>query len=184
MKKLILLAVLIFGAILAYYYYFGNATNNYKIDLFNKKQAMVLTSAAFTNNSEMPSKYTCDGVDINPPLTFSNVPIDSKSLALTLDDPDAPGGFTHWIIFNLQPQSSGLTENAIVEGSVLGINDFGTKGYGGPCPQIGEHHYVFTLYALSDFITLPEGSTKKQLLDKIQNITLQTAVLTGLYKKQ
>ena len=186
MKKLILLILLILLGIFVYVYYFTNTFNkNYKIPLFNKGQTMVLASSAFSNDSSIPGQYTCDGTDINPPLSFTNVPIEAKSLALTVEDINA-SGFTHWVIFNLEPQSNGINENSTGgEGSIEGVNDFGTNGHGGPCPTTaGIHHYVFTLYALSDFVNLTEGSTKKELLDKLQNITLQSTTLTGLYKKQ
>ena len=184
MKKLILLILIILLAIFAYFYYFTSTFNkNYKIPLFNNEARINLTSSAFANGSLIPSQYTCDGQDINPPLTFSNVPVETKSLALTIEDPDA-SSFTHLVIFNIQPQTTDIAENSVDQDGVSGTNDFGTQGYAGPCPTTGEHHYVFTVYALSDFVNLTQGITKKQLLDKIQNITLQTGTLVGLYKKQ
>jgi Raf kinase inhibitor-like YbhB/YbcL family protein len=110
---------------------------------------MTITSSAFQNNGVIPSKYTCDGANVNPPLAFSGVPPSAKSLALTVQDPDAPvGTFTHWIAWRIPPSTT-----SIGEGQHVGTeerNGFGKAGYGGPCPPSGTHHYVFTLYAMSD----------------------------------
>jgi len=110
---------------------------------------MTLSSPAFPNNGAIPSKYTCDGANVSPPLTIGDVPSGTKSLALTVDDPDAPGGtFTHWLVWKIPP-----TTTSIGEGEHIGTEEkssFGKPGYGGPCPPSGLHHYVFTLYALAD----------------------------------
>jgi len=110
---------------------------------------MTLSSPAFANNGAIPAKYTCDGANVSPPLMIAGVPADAKSLALTVEDPDAPGGtFTHWLVWKVPPSTT-----AIVEGQHVGTeekNGFGKPGYGGPCPPSGLHHYVFTLYAMGD----------------------------------
>lgn len=110
---------------------------------------MTLSSSAFANNGAIPAKYTCAGANVSPPLTIAGVPSDAKSLALTVDDPDAPGGtFRHWLVWKIPPSTT-----SIGEGQHLGVeekNGFGKPGYGGPCPPSGLHHYVFTLYALAD----------------------------------
>src|SRR6266540_1916694 len=110
---------------------------------------MTLSSPAFPNNGAIPAKYTCDGANVSPPLTIGDVPSGTKSLALTVDDPDAPGGtFTHWLVWKIPP-----TTTSIGEGEHIGTEEkssFGKPGYGGPCPPSGLHHYVFTLYALAD----------------------------------
>lgn len=111
--------------------------------------AMTLTSPAFANNGPIPAKYTCDGANVSPPLAIAGVPSGAKSLALTVEDPDAPGGtFTHWLAWNIAPSTT-----SIGEGQHIGTeeqNGFGKPGYGGPCPPSGLHHYVFTLYAMAD----------------------------------
>src|ERR1043166_4090633 len=110
---------------------------------------MTLTSSAFTNNGAIPAKYTCDGANLSPPLAISGVPPGAKSLALTVEDPDAPGGtFTHWLVWKIPPATT-----SIGDGQRPGVeeqNGFGKYGYGGPCPPNGLHHYVFTLYAMAD----------------------------------
>ena len=107
-----------------------------------------LTSPAFEANADIPKKYTCDGQDINPPLTFKNVPRDAKSLALTVSDPDAlKGTWSHWIIYNIPPNTVEVLENT--NPGTEGLSDFGKYAYGGPCPPGGKlHHYIFRLYAL------------------------------------
>jgi Raf kinase inhibitor-like YbhB/YbcL family protein len=110
---------------------------------------MTLSSPAFANNGAIPAKYTCDGANVSPPLIIAGVPSAAKSLALSVEDPDAPGGtFTHWLVWKIPPSTM-----AITEGQHVGTeeqNGFGKPGYGGPCPPSGLHHYVFTLYAMSD----------------------------------
>ena len=110
---------------------------------------MNLTSPAFGNNQSIPAKYTCTGQNVSPPLQWSGVPAHTTSLALTVDDPDAPSGhFMHWDVTQIPP-----TTNAIPEGGRVGVegtNGFGKTGYGGPCPPSGEHRYVFTLKALDE----------------------------------
>ncbi len=110
---------------------------------------MNLSSSAFANNGAIPAKYTCDGANVSPPLAISGVPADAKSLALTVEDPDAPGGtFTHWLVWKIAPSTTTITEGQ--HPGTEEPNGFGKQGYGGPCPPNGLHHYVFTLYALGD----------------------------------
>ena len=122
---------------------------------------MTLSSPAFANNGAIPAKYSCDGANVSPPLTIAGVPADAKSLALTVDDPDAPGGsFTHWLVWKIPPSTT-----TIAEGQHLGTeeqNGFGKPGYGGPCPPNGQHHYVFTLYALADEAPPAKGKVVAQ----------------------
>jgi Raf kinase inhibitor-like YbhB/YbcL family protein len=122
---------------------------------------MTLSSPAFPNNGSIPVKYTCDGANVSPPLTISAVPPNTKSLAITVDDPDAPGGsFTHWLLWNIPTSST-----TIGEGQHAGteeMNGFGKPGYGGPCPPSGLHHYVFTLYAMADAAPPAKGKVVAQ----------------------
>lgn len=149
-----------------------------------------ITSPAFENNETIPVKYTCDGSNISPPLQIENPPADTKSFALIVDDPDAPGGtFVHWVVFNISPQTTSLAEDFlntdILRTNVkFGLNDFGEASYGGPCPPSGPaHRYIFTIYALDTTINLEEGITKKQLLDAMEGHILAQAKLTGKYKR-
>ena len=125
---------------------------------------MQIISAAFKSNQPIPSKYTCDGKNISPPLEFKDVPQNASSLALIVDDPDAPGGdFVHWLVWNIPPTVLSILENFVPEGAVQGTTDFGNKKYGGPCPPSGTHHYFFKLFALDANLDLPPSSTKKDL---------------------
>ena len=114
-----------------------------------QSNAMKITSPAFSDNGTIPAKYGCKGTGVSPPLVFSGVPANAKSLTLHVDDPDAPGGsFTHWDVTNIPPTTKDVTEGQSPAGGTEGTNGFGKKGWGGPCPPSGTHHYVFTLTAL------------------------------------
>jgi Raf kinase inhibitor-like YbhB/YbcL family protein len=142
---------------------------------------MKLTSPEFENNGHIPSKFTCQGEDISPALIVEGIPQDTKSLALIVDDPDAPAGtWVHWVVFNIS-----LTDR-IDEKSIpgkQGINDFGRQDYGGPCPPSGTHRYFFKIYALDTELDLKEGIDKKSLENAMEGHVLGKAELIGLYKK-
>ncbi len=143
---------------------------------------MILTSAAFQNNANIPELYTCDGNNHNPPLTISEIPPNTKSLTLIVDDPDAPGRiFTHWLIYNIPPATTQILENQTP--GIQGINDFGNTQYGGPCPITGTHRYFFKLYALDALLDLPEDAKKQELKDALRGHVLESAQLIGLYKR-
>lgn len=145
---------------------------------------MQLSSTAFDKNGMIPAKYTCDGDNINPELTISGVPGETKSLALVLDDPDAPGGvFTHWIFWNIDPGTTKIPENSTVAGAVSGTNSSGKTGYMGPCPPSGTHHYQFRVYALDRMINLPQTATVDQLNNELKNHSIAQAELIGLYAR-
>lgn len=150
---------------------------------------MQITSSAFEDNGLIPPKYTCDGQNLSPPLTWQNVPSASQSLALICDDPDAPGGtFVHWVIYNLPAALTALPEGiplqpSLAWGGVQGKNDFGQIGYGGPCPPRGTHHYYFTLYALDQPLNLGAGASKQQVLQAISSRQLAAAQLVGRYQR-
>ena len=149
---------------------------------------MQITSPVFSDNGDIPPMYTCQGQDVNPPLQIDEIPAGTKSLVLIMDDPDAPGGvFTHWVLFNLPADSTGLPEGVpttaeMENGARQGLNDFGMIGYGGPCPPSGSpHHYHFTLYALGTSLGLDPGSSKAQVLGAIAGHILAEDQLVGLY---
>lgn len=144
---------------------------------------MEIKSPAFEHGQPIPKKYTCDGEDVSPPLTFSGVPNDAKSLALVVDDPDAPlGVFDHWIVWNLDPDLKELPENASVEKQ--GKNDFGESKYRGPCPPPGPaHRYRFKVYALDAMLDLPEGARKKELEKAMEGHILAKGELIGTYSR-
>ena len=122
---------------------------------------MKLTSAAFDQNQPIPAQYTCDGVNHNPPLTFSEVPEGAQSLVLVVEDPDAPAKvFTHWLVYNIPPSTRHIREHEAPPQSTEGRSDFGTRGYGGPCPPSGTHRYVFQLFRNKSIFGFPYFSTR------------------------
>ena len=151
--------------------------------------ALRVQSPAFSEGGQIPRSYTCDGKDVSPPLSWSGVPGEAKSLALICDDPDAPGKtWVHWVLFNLPPRIEGLSEGvpartSVSGGGVQGTNDFRKVGYGGPCPPGGTHRYQFKLYALDAELTLPAGATKAELEGAIEGHVLGQATLTGKYSR-
>ena len=145
---------------------------------------MKLTSLAFGNNGAIPSEFTCDGADISPSLTISEVPNNAKSLALIMDDPDAPvETFVHWVVWNIPPNSKEIKRGAEPDG-MQGKTDFRKLGYGGPCPPSGTHRYFFKLYALDTTLNLPQGSTKKDLERAMQGHIIEKTQLIGMYRRK
>ena len=150
---------------------------------------MELTSSAFHNDGNIPRVYTCEGQDLSPPLAWSDVPDEAKSLALVVDDPDAPDPraprrtWVHWVVYDVPISAGGLPEGgALPDGALCGLNDGGREGYGGPCPPIGRHRYAFKLYALDT--TIGQRGLKKADLERlIQEHVVAEARLTGTYEK-
>lgn len=148
------------------------------------KSAMHISSPAFENNGDIPSKYTCDGENINPPLVFADVPSDAKSLVLIVDDPDAPmGTWIHWVVFNIPSQTREIAEHSVPQG-VQSLTSFGEMGYGGPCPPSGTHHYHFKLYALDKTLSLDSSAKKADVEAAMDSSILAKSELVGLYKRQ
>ena len=146
-------------------------------------QVMVLSSSAFENNGTIPSEYTCDGSNISPPLTITNVPTNAQSLALIVEDPDAPRGtVTHWTVWNIPPQKSQFGKGEKID-FPQGMTVFGTMGYGGPCPPSGTHRYFFKLYALDTVLDLVDGSTKENLVKSMDGHILEQATVIGKYTR-
>lgn len=144
---------------------------------------MHVESSAFKHSQPIPRKYTCEGEDVSPPLTFNNLPPGTKSLALVVDDPDAPRGtFDHWIVWNIPPTKVLLEEGGKV--SKQGKNHFGELRYRGPCPPPGKpHRYFFKVYALDTVIDLEQGSSKEQLEEAMEGHVLSRAELVGTYQR-
>ena len=152
-----------------------------------------LTSAAFTDGGDIPPKYTCQGDDSAPPLEWTGVPAEARSLVLIVDDPDAPDPaaprmtWVHWVLYNMPPQATGLAEGAtsadLPPGSEEGINDWNRAGYGGPCPPIGRHRYFHKLYALDTLLTGLREPTKAQVEAAMQGHVIDQAELVGTYEK-
>ncbi len=146
---------------------------------------MKLSSPAFKHNQLIPSKYTCDGDDLNPPLLIENVPSGAKSLALIVDDPDAPAGtWVHWVLWNVDPATREIGEDQIPSGAGQGVNDFKKNKYGGPCPPSGTHRYFFKLYALDTTLDLNKNTTKKTLESAMKKNIIANAEMIGLYRRK
>ena len=148
-----------------------------------------ITSPAFDEGGMIPEKYTCDGVNVSPPLVWASVPDGTKTLALICDDPDAPiGTFVHWVLFNLPADINELPENVppdkeLESGAKQGRNGFRKIGYGGPCPPRGAHRYYFKLYVLDTELDLKAGIKNKKLLKVMEGHILGKGQLMGRYKR-
>jgi len=148
-----------------------------------------ITSPAFEEGGMIPEVYTCDGIDISPPLKWSSVLQGTKTLALICDDPDAPvGTWVHWVIFNIPGDITELPENIppeqeLANGGIQGMNDSRKIGYGGPCPPGGTHRYFFKIYALDTEVDLQPGATKSQLLNAMEGHILAKGQLMGTYSR-
>jgi hypothetical protein len=158
-----------------------------------KTMTMTITSSAFAHNGSIPKQYTCEGADRSPPLAWSGVPANAKSLVLIVDDPDAPDPaapkmtWVHWVLYNIPPGASGLKEAVghaeLPAGTREGVSDFQRTGYGGPCPPIGRHRYFHKLYAL-DVALSDLGKPRKQDLEKaMKGHVIAEAQLVGTYQK-
>jgi Raf kinase inhibitor-like YbhB/YbcL family protein len=145
---------------------------------------MKVTSTSFLDNQGIPSLYTCDSSNVSPPLQISEVPDNAASLALIMDDPDAPNGtFTHWLIWNIDPATGLIPEGLTPDGSVRGENSMGHVDYDGPCPPSGIHRYHFHLYALDTKLDLQIGATRQDLENAMQGHIIDEAELVGLYSR-
>lgn len=149
--------------------------------------AITFSSSAFGYGQPVPAVYTCKGRDISPPLQWSDLPAGTKSLALIMDDPDAPmGTWVHWVIYNIPPTRNGLEEaipaqERLADGSLQGKNSWRRIGYGGPCPPSGTHRYYFRLYALDSTLSLAPGASKEQVLAAMQGHILAQAEWMGTF---
>lgn len=148
-----------------------------------------MRSSAFEEGEIIPNKFTCDGEDISPPLSWTHPPDGTKCIVLICDDPDAPmGTWVHWVLFGVSPDTLELPEGISNEKEVLGgarhgLNDFRKYGYGGPCPPGGTHRYLFRLYAVDEQVDLNAGATKDEVLNAIEGHILAEGKLMGLYSR-
>jgi len=155
--------------------------------------ALEIRSTAFESGGAIPSRFTCEGRDLSPPLEWQGLPKGTKSLVLIVDDPDAPDPaapkmtWVHWVLADLPPETQGLDEGvaprALPGGTVEGVNDWGRTGYGGPCPPVGRHRYFHKLYALDAVLALPQRPTKAQVEAAMRGHVLAHAELIGTYQK-
>ncbi len=150
-------------------------------------EEMKIKSSSFKDGETIPTKYTCDGEDVNPLLEIRHVPDEAKSLALIVDDPDATRGvpWDHWLIWNMQPRTQYIQEGVVPSGAVQGKGSGGKVKYMGPCPPQGKdaHRYLFSLYALDCMLEIPEGSIKGELLRAMEGHILVKAELVGKYSR-
>jgi Raf kinase inhibitor-like YbhB/YbcL family protein len=146
---------------------------------------MTLSSPAFTDGSSMPAEYTCDGDDVNPPLSIMGVPEGVVSLVLIVDDPDAPmGTWDHWVVWNIAVQTTVIPAGSVPAGAVEGLNDFRKRAYGGPCPPSGTHRYFFKLYALDVSLDLKPESRKEDVEEAMVGHILAQTQLVGTYGRK
>ncbi len=144
---------------------------------------MDIRSPEFEQNDSIPSKFTCQGEDINPRLEFEDVPEGTRSLALIMDDPDAPGGtWLHWLVYDIPPDKRVIEENSVP--GKEGMNSFRKKDYGGPCPPSGEHRYFFRAYALDDMLELEEETSRQEMEEAMEGHILEQCQLMGRYSKE
>lgn len=155
---------------------------------------MQLTSSAFNHAGEIPSRYTCDGADVSPELRWSDLPSGAQSLALIVDDPDAPDPaapkmvYVHWVLYDIPPSADGLPASVaprdLPKGTREGLNDWKRTGYGGPCPPIGRHRYYHKLYALDTVLGDLGTPTKQKVEQAMRGHILGEAVLMGTYERK
>ena len=140
--------------------------------------------SVFEDGSRIPEKYTCDGDDVNPPLEITDVPPRTKSLAIIVEDPDAPTKiWVHWVVWNIPPETERIEEDSIPRESIEGVNDFGKKGYMGPCPPSGIHRYKFKIYALDKTLSLASLSEKVDVERAMKGHIIAQATLNGIYSR-
>ncbi|HDJ67044.1 MAG TPA: YbhB/YbcL family Raf kinase inhibitor-like protein [Nitrososphaeria archaeon] len=190
-KELIIFAILItIVAVAVFFIVYPTGLEHIEATSTKPIARFILMSPAFKNGENIPEKYTCDGMDVSPPLSWSGFPAGTKSFVLIVEDPDAPGGiFTHWIAYNISSKITSLPENVkrverLEDGILQGINSFGKIGYNGPCPPHGsKHRYYFRIYALDCYIDLPPGATRDEILKMIENHVIGEAELLGYYER-
>lgn len=152
-------------------------------------RSLQLTSPAFTDGQPLPKEFTCDGDDISPALQWDNLPTGTTSLALIMDDPDAPGGtWVHWVMYDMPGESTGLAQGVLAGnvpgGGTQGSNSWNRNDYGGPCPPTGSHRYFFKLYALDGPLNLGPGADKDTLLEAMEGHILAQGRLMGTYERE
>jgi Raf kinase inhibitor-like YbhB/YbcL family protein len=152
-------------------------------------RSIQISTPAFQNNGAVPKQYTCDGDNTNPPLSWTGVPVGAKSLAMTLEDPDAPGGlFVHWVVFNMPPDLTGLkeampTDAKLADGTIQALNGSGKPGYIGPCPPSGVHRYFFRVYALDTVLDLLPTANRNDLFKAVEGHVIGWGQLNSHYQR-
>lgn len=146
---------------------------------------MKLSSPDFAEGASIPPQFTCDGANVSPALEISGAPAETKSLALIVDDPDAPHGtWTHWLVWNIPPETKEIATGSVPRGAVQGVNDFSKNNYGGPCPPSGTHHYHFKVFALDKVLSLPASSKRKALDSALKGHVIGESECMGAYSRR
>lgn len=186
MKKIFTLIILSIGMAAVFYFFAGSKNSIFrdeKDDTTPFLHFMKIESNSFPHNSNIPSRFTCDGADTSPHFALSGVPKNAKSLVLVSDDPDAPGRtWVHWLVWNIDPATTEIQEGTTPQEAVEGTTSFGKTGYGGPCPHSGIHRYFFKLYALDTVLDLDSNADKTKLEEAIEKHTIDSAEIIGLYE--
>jgi Raf kinase inhibitor-like YbhB/YbcL family protein len=150
----------------------------------NRMTTLTITSRSFTDKGMIPAQFTCDGRDVNPSLEWGTTPTGTRTLALIMDDPDAPvGTWVHWVVWNIPPETRNIKENSVPVGVVQGFNSWKRNAYGGPCPPSGTHRYYFKLYALDTALNLPQTATKGELELVMHGHILAQGEIMGTYRR-
>lgn len=145
---------------------------------------MKLSSSVFKNEDVLPEKYTCLDENVNPPLKITEAPKETKSLVLIMEDPDAPSGlWTHWLVWNIKPDTKEILEDNVPPEAVLGTNDFSKIEYSGPCPPSGTHRYFFKVFALDVILNVSEGADRDELEEAMEDHVLDSSELVALFSK-
>jgi Raf kinase inhibitor-like YbhB/YbcL family protein len=162
---------------------FVNAGKNVdEVPAVEAPSALTVTSSAFADGAPIPREFTCKGANTSPPLAWSGVPAGARSVALVVDDPDAPSAtFTHWVVYNIDPAQSAIAAGEVPPGASQAMNSGGDVGYTGPCPPSGTHHYRFTVYVLRSPLTLPAGGDPDRVLVAIRGKTTARGTLIGTF---
>lgn len=186
MKKIIFTIIFLAASVAFWYFKYELPKKSSVQVLENNIKPMQISSPSFLEGKSIPAKYTCDGEGVNPPLQFSDIPAEAKSLALIVDDPDAPGappagGWVHWVLWNMDPRTDGVAENSTPPKALQGQTSSGQNVYGGPCPPDGQHRYFFKLFALDTKISLPTYSLVADLEKAMEGHILKSAQLIGVY---
>jgi Raf kinase inhibitor-like YbhB/YbcL family protein len=179
-KELFITLLIIVIVTLGFYFYTNTNMNSQE----KNNGTFSIKSAAFKHNELIPSEYTCDGSDFNPPFEIENTPKETRSLVLIMDDPDAPAGvWDHWIKWNI-PTTVKVIEEGVEPEGISGTGTSGNSDYHGPCPPSGTHRYIFKVYALDTLLNLSPGASKKEVEKTMEGHILQEARLIGLYKRE
>jgi Raf kinase inhibitor-like YbhB/YbcL family protein len=155
--------------------------NDDEVPAVESPAALIVTSSAFGNGAAIPREFTCKGANTSPPLAWSGVPGDARSIALVVDDPDASGTFIHWAVYNIDPTQASLAAGEVPAGALQAKNSGGDVGYTGPCPPSGTHHYRFTVYVLRSPLTVPAAGDPERVRVAIRGKTTARGTLTGTF---